>query len=326
MKRIFGLVVVLAVLLALTAGGWFAWIQLGDPTYRSQAKLDFAHSVRDVGFGDPLMDTLIVQPLPIERLIRNEAEIFQSDEFLRSVVHWPSVQNADWSDQFDGDIRAAAAALARQIDARPIPGTSLLEVSVNLPHPPDALTILDALITVYLQTKQFQVEGETASLLQTLMRERERGEQASQDVQRDRERFIRENDLAGESAPGPSLAWISERQLEASMRADTLKHRLGDLEEGSEQDQAALSEAKAEVARWQRAAQETHARHRDHYQKLATLDNIKAQIDSTRNRIDRAEDSLSVLRQWQSSQAATGVTRAVAPTEAQRVWWRWPWN
>lgn len=129
-----------------TIAGWFAWIQLIDPRYRSEAKIMcwfYELPPSSIGRG-PMRDSN-----RIGRLVETELEKQISAETLRAAVAWPSVRMTPWMRSHGNDVDAAAADLKQRLIARPQPNSTLYHLDLALPGPHDAQTVLEALTTVY---------------------------------------------------------------------------------------------------------------------------------------------------------------------------------
>lgn len=325
-KLILGLVVLLSL---AAAGGWFAWVQLGDPHYRSKAMIQlYGQPVS----GSPLAHAAEPTPVTLEdvsvaammREVRNQAILIRKDDLLRQTIQWPSVKNTDWWAGFDGDVQHASAELARRVRAHPVPDSTLIQVSVDMEAPSEASTVLDALITVYLHQRQTDAEALTAGWQTSLIRERERAVEEQRRLQMERDRFITENDLAGDEPTGPSLRWIEQRLVEAELTLSLL------AEASDEPDQpniaAEIAEAKKVVDYWQSRREQTHGRARDESQKRNMLENLDAAAQRLQHQQDAITARLADLRLSSTAPGFARTARAAAPTEAQRVGWRWPWD
>ncbi|MEM7576487.1 MAG: hypothetical protein AAF328_03340 [Planctomycetota bacterium] len=322
-KLVLGFVVLLFL---LATGGWFAWIQLGEPHYRSEAMIQLytpPHMPPDLQ--TPHVANLVAlegQSIgAMMREIRNQAVLIRSDEVLQETIQWPSIKSSDWFARFDGDVRAAATDLARRVDAHPVPDATLLRVSVEARDSVDAQRLLDALLTVYIQKREVQAENLVAQQSAVLIRERERAIEETRRGQLERDRFLQENDVASLDPTGPALPWIAQQLVAAELQLELLETAPDDPDTTS-----AIEQTKKTIAYWQNAQATTHMQARDHMQKLLMLRPIEKAIERDQRRSDTIGERLLALRLTGTVPGFARATRAAAPTEAERVWWRWPWD
>ena len=208
------LLIVAGIVGVFLGGGAWATARKLSPQYGSEAMLQ---AYGRVDTADHTVGGIRSNELAeIETFIRNQIAVITSDRMLQEAIQWPSVRNTQWYARFNGDVRLAAKALEEDhLSVFPRRDSTLISLNMRMSNPVDAQTVLDALITVYLNSLRIDLEGEGATLQQNHLRERERAEQALQDLQRDRERFIRENDLAT----------VQIQQTEASVAYDTLNRQ-----------------------------------------------------------------------------------------------------
>ncbi|MEM7576184.1 MAG: polysaccharide biosynthesis tyrosine autokinase [Planctomycetota bacterium] len=186
-----------------------------DPQYQSQAKLMASGQVdaSDMGAINGIESNEIQE---IETFIRNQIAVITSDELLRQAIQWPSVRNTKWFQSFNGDVRLAAMALQdHHLNVSPQRESTLMVLNMRMSNPADAQTVLEALITVYLNDRQIRMENDMSRLTSGQIRERERATEELRRLQMDRERFIQENDLAT----------VRIEATEASIRYDTLNRQ-----------------------------------------------------------------------------------------------------
>ncbi|MEM1097309.1 MAG: hypothetical protein AAGH92_00840 [Planctomycetota bacterium] len=256
-KRVLG--VAIPALLATAIGGWFVWIQLVDPWYRSEARIictPFEVPKLDVGRGSETADQRW------GRLIEYQIQKLLSEETLFAAVRWPSVQNTDWFRSVGYKDAAAVADLSGRVAARRIPRSSMFVVEIVLPDDADAQTVLDALVTVYLNRRAI---GDA--------------EQAH--------------------------SWLTQYLLAEAEIAVMLEH----LEQITQSGHADSADVTFDS---------------DAHEKLTAL---APELRDAWHRLQTAREALAATgARFPSRSEATRVIRVTPPSEARRVWWRWPWG
>ncbi|MEM1445494.1 MAG: polysaccharide biosynthesis tyrosine autokinase [Planctomycetota bacterium] len=207
---------IVAGVIGVVVGGvaWYIARQV-DPQFRSQAKLMATgqvdpNEIRTTGGMDS------GEIAEIETFIRNQIAVITSDDMLRAAIQWPSVRNTQWFQTFNDDVRLAAKALQDEhLRVVPQRDSTLITLNMRMSNPADAQTVLDALITVYLNDRQIRLENDMSRLTASQIRERERADEELRRLQLERRRFIEENDLAT----------VRIEHTEASIAYDTLNRQ-----------------------------------------------------------------------------------------------------
>ncbi|MEM8496097.1 MAG: hypothetical protein AAF663_12010 [Planctomycetota bacterium] len=260
MRKLIRGVAIPALLLSIAVGGWFAWIQLFDPWYRSEARITctpFEVPEFDVRRGSETADQRW------GRLIEHQIQELLAEETLFAAVRWPSVQNTDWFRSVGYKDAAAVADLSRRVTARREPRwSSVFVVEIVLPDDADAQTVLDALVTVYLNRRAI---GDA--------------EQAH--------------------------SWLTQYLLAEAEIAVMLEH----LEQITQSGHADSTDVTFDS---------------DAHEKLTAL---ASELRDAWHRLQTAREALAATgARFPSRSEATRVIRVTPPSEARRVWWRWPWG
>ncbi|MEM1445407.1 MAG: hypothetical protein AAGF84_05080 [Planctomycetota bacterium] len=331
MRKLVLSVTVSVVLLGLAAGGWFAWIQLGDPHHRSEAMVQlYGQPTSDAVFPDEQRSPVLIEEVSVGAMMRearHQAELIRSPTMMRKAIQWPSVRETDWFASYDGDVRLAASDLIDRTEVAPVPDSTLIRVAVALPDPQEAQAVLDAILTVYLQERQIEAENRITRWSAGLNRERERADEELRRLELERDRFIHENDMATLEPTGPDLPWIAKKVLETRLEIALLTDGSEEPEKSEESEESEeLRRAQIALDHWLDTQRTVHAKTKDELRQLQMLGAIEVEMDRVHRRRDIVDDRLADLRNASVTGRFTLASRAVLPSEPELELWRWPWD
>jgi|GEM_PF-1012688 len=178
---------------ALGAGLWYLLLKKA-PQYTSEAQILIENTQVTEGYA--AATRVGGSSEDITNMINNEVNLIMSDEVIREALNRPEIQSTGWFGSFKGNTSKAREEMQTDmLRASMIRGTTLMNLTMSTSKSAEATTMLEAIISTYLNLKQIQRQTDNSGLRKVFLDARDRAEDEMLSIQRARERFIQENNL-----------------------------------------------------------------------------------------------------------------------------------
>ena len=208
--------------------GVVTWLVLKQfvPRYTSKSLIQVTGGIRDPyenaqsggGIGSTKMDQL-------EALMRNQAVRLEQNEVLSVVLERPDVAETAWYKSLleDGDLKNSFRArkkLSNALDAEPIKGSTLIEVSFTSDKKEDPGIVLRAVIEVFLDQLKAESKRGSYSMRRTFESERRQADENIRRIDEQIKQFTIEHDLPNLRAQDHEASLTYKQHAELKARVE----------------------------------------------------------------------------------------------------------
>ncbi len=196
------LILLFSVIVSLVVGvvGWFL-LDRYSPRYTSEVQLTVSGGITNPYQG--VQDAMGVNQTRLDLLevfMQNQTIRLRSDGVLNDALKRDDVRRTRWFKSFTDrndnvDIVLARKSLQRNLRAGQIIGSTLIRVSLTGPYPEDLKTILNTIVSVYLNKVRLETSSNSDNVRLMWVRERDRAEEELLQVQEQLRQFTAQNDL-----------------------------------------------------------------------------------------------------------------------------------